>query len=29
MVDDGVPFDLYRGDCFDKVVVIFKSRICV
>ena len=27
MFDGGVNFDLYRGDCFDKVVVLFNSRI--
>ena len=29
MVYSGVPFGLYSGDCFDKVVVLFNSRICV
>ena len=29
MVNDGVFFDLYCGICFDKVVVLFNSRICV
>ena len=29
MFDGGIVFDLYRGDCFDKVVVLFNSRICV
>ena len=29
MVCSCVPFDLYCGDCFNKVVVLFNSRICV
>ena len=29
MVYSGVLFVLYSGDCFDKVVVLFNSRICI
>ena len=29
MFDGGVVFDLYNGDCFDKVGVLFNSRNCV
>ena len=29
MFDSGIVFDLYRDDCFYKVVVHFNSRICV
>ena len=29
MVCSCVPFDLYCGDRFDKIVILFNSRICV
>ena len=29
MVDLSVPFGFYSGDSFDRVVVLFNSRICV
>ena len=29
MINLGVFFSFYRGDCFDRNVVLFNSRICV
>ena len=28
IMDLGAPFGFYCGDCFDRVVVLFNSRIC-